>query len=195
MSSAVLPFGVPSWEKLQAVMPRACALAGQSLSEFAQEPVIVHGAHIDRVPWAKLPFSLASTPESPIVGAVLGVQGDASGSVALLFSPDAAANLAALMLGEEQVCPLDEMGVSALGEVANITGTTLLNALAEAFGPRLTPTVPYVVEDQIGAVLESLVPESARGAPTVLVISTVFQIKSREIAGFLLMFPDVPFTT
>jgi chemotaxis protein CheY-P-specific phosphatase CheC len=186
-----LPFGVSSWEGLQALMPRACTLAGQSLSDFAQEQVQVQGAQIEAIEWEALPFYLGTAPDAPAVSAVLGVEGEAVGSVALLFSLEAAENLAGLMMGEAGPVGLDEMATSALGEVANITGTTLLNTLADAFGPRLTPTVPYVIQDQIGAVLEGLVPEEARGAPRILVISTVFHIGSRAIDGFLLMFPAV----
>jgi chemotaxis protein CheC len=178
-----------SRDVLETVVPEACEGAGASLSAFAQESVAVMGSHLEQVPWRDLPRAVGPHPGASVVAAILGVEGDGPAVLALVFSRSAAERLAALMMGAEESVPLDDMALSALGEVANITGTTFLNVLADRLSLRLTPTIPYVLYDQIGAILQAIVPDAARAADRVTMVKTAFHVGTRSIDGHLLWVP------
>ncbi|MGC8487895.1 MAG: chemotaxis protein CheC [Clostridia bacterium] len=187
------PFGMPSWDRLEEIVPRACTLASESLSAFAEEPVRVEGIEVDAVAWQDLPTFLRSDPTDPAVSAMLGIEGANPGTIALVLSVDAAEGLAGLMLGEAHAVALDDLARSALAEVANITGATFLNTLAETLDSRLVPTVPHVLEAPLQVILERMIPPEVRDTEHIPVVNTVFQIGAQAIAGFLLIFPEIVF--
>jgi chemotaxis protein CheC len=182
-----LPFGAPSWEALEEVVPEACRRAGASLSEFAQDPVEVLESDVREVPWAELAALVEPDVGGELVAAVLDVQGDDRGAVSLLFSRGSAENLAGLMMGQDEPWPLDEMARSALGEVGNITATAFLNVVADAFGVRLLPSTPRVLDTSVPGLLDRLVPPSTRNGHRALVVRTAFRLGRRSIDGYLLL--------
>src|SRR5205085_11656530 len=87
-----------------------------------------------------------------VTGVVVPVIGDMDAIVLLLFSPDDAASLCR-MLGVEAET---EVGVSALGEIANILGSSYICAVGQMTGLELEPRPPQTVSDMLGAILASV---------------------------------------
>lgn len=92
-------------------------------------------------------------PETPVTAVLVPVGGDLDAVVLLLFQSDAAATLCRL-LGVE---PDTELGVSALGEIGNVLGTSYIGALGTMTGLEIEPRPPQTVGDMLGAVLASAV--------------------------------------
>lgn len=182
-----LPFGAPSWQALEEVVPEACRRAGASLSEFAQDPVEVLESAIQEVPWSDLVRLVEPDAEDELVAAVLEVQGDDNGAVSLMLTRVSAENLAGLMMGQDEPWPLDEMARSALAEVGNITATAFLNVVADAFGVRLLPSTPRVLDASAARILDQLVPPAVRDGQRALVVRTAFRMGRRSIDGYLLL--------
>jgi chemotaxis protein CheX len=77
--------------------------------------------------------------------AVIGVSGKLEGNVLYGFSDDCAKNVVAKMLEEESVTEIDHMGLSALGEIANmITGNAATLLAQNGFPCEISP--PVIIE-------------------------------------------------
>jgi len=102
---------------------------------------------------------LAGDPESVVLSSHVTFHGDAEGQLMILFRPDSAERLAAFLapdlfqgLRPEEVPSLLE---SLLLEVANVVGSSVLNAVADGAGITISPTPPILVRDMAGAILGS----------------------------------------
>ena len=82
--------------------------------------------------------------EEPSVGIRIGLTGDVTGDVMLIFPRLSAYRLVDILMGDEPgtTSSLTEMGGSALCEVGNLAGSFFLNFLAEATGLRAMPAPP-----------------------------------------------------
>ncbi len=79
------------------------------------------------------------------ITAIIGVSGNLEGNVLYGFDHDCALKVVARMLDEESVTELDRMGLSALGEIANvITGNAATLLADNGFNCHLSP--PVIVE-------------------------------------------------
>ncbi len=102
---------------------------------------------------------LAGDPEAPVLASYVSFEGDAEGQLMMLFRPDSAERMAGFLLPEvftglrpEEVPPLLE---SLLLEIANVVGSSLINAVADGAGILISPTPPLLVRDMAGAILGS----------------------------------------
>ena len=141
------------------------------------------------VPKAKvLPFAeaveAAGNPEAEVTGIVLGIVGDMTGTV-LLLVPPADADAMCRMLGVE---PDDELGLSALGEIGNIVGTSYINALASMTGTDLEPTPPATATDMLGAIVESVL--AAQTGDVALVLDSNLMVEGEDCSISFLLVPD-----
>ena len=143
------------------------------------------------VPNAKvLPFAdaveAAGNPEAEVTGIVLGIVGDMTGTV-LLLVPPADADAMCRMLGVE---PDDELGLSALGEIGNIVGTSYINALASMTGTDLEPTPPATATDMLGAIVESVLAATAQTGDVALVLDSNLMVEGEDCSISFLLVPD-----
>jgi chemotaxis protein CheC len=82
------------------------------------------------------------------------------------------------------------MEQSALGEVANITGSFFLSALSDATSLFMQPSPPALIMDMIGAALDVPLAELALSAHDALIIDTLFISDESRIKGIFLVLPD-----
>jgi chemotaxis protein CheC len=171
-------YGADAAALLRTAAPEACAQAGRSLSRLAQVPVDVEETRVAAATWEDVRRRFAPAG-AEMVGAAVGVEGQPSTAVTLVLEARAAAELVALLVGEPVPGGLDDdMALSALGEIANVVGTSFLNVLARSAGERLMPTPPSVVRGTPEEVERALLRRTgARG--TVLVQAT---FRAREAA-------------
>jgi chemotaxis protein CheC len=128
----------------------------------------------------------AGAPERPVTGIVLGIVGDMTGTV-LLLVPPADADAMCRMLGVE---PDDEFGLSALGEIGNIVGTSYINALAAMTGMALEPTPPATATDMLGAIVESVLAAHAHGGDFALMLDSDLTVEGEDCSISFLLVPD-----
>jgi chemotaxis protein CheC len=127
------------------------------------------------------------SPEETVAGVVIGVDGDLSATVLLLIGLQHAGNLCTL-LGVE---PGTEIGDSALGEIGNIVGTSYLDGLATMTGLRLTPGPPQLSRDMLGAIVATLLAETAGADDLALVLDSELDVSGEPCAISFLLLPTV----
>jgi len=177
-----------SFQALQAIMEKGLADSSVALSAMStggmrlQKPV-VHMLPLDQVP------GIAGGPARVVVAVYVGMKGDLSGHLMLLFQREAALRVVEMLmdLPPGSLPDLDEVGRSALAEVGNICCSACLSALANRTGLVILPTPPVVVTDMAGAILESVVTHLYLNGDESLVVETKF---NEEVPGYFLLLPD-----
>ncbi|MBI5104142.1 MAG: chemotaxis protein CheC [Solirubrobacterales bacterium] len=139
--------------------------AGTALSSMLGKPVDISVPTAAALPLPEA-VAVAGDPGELRHGVVVPIVGDLDAIVVLLFPHDDAKTLCA-MYGIEPGTP---DGDSMLGEVGNILGANYINVLAQMVGMELEPTPPQVVEDMLGAILESVLLGRGEDTPTALVL-------------------------
>ncbi|MCR4403521.1 MAG: chemotaxis protein CheC [Firmicutes bacterium] len=109
--------------KIAMSVPDVCLVAREDISRVAKHSV-----------------------EEPTVGVRIGLTGDVTGDVILIFPRPSAFRLVDILMGNAPgtTTHLTEIGGSALCEVGNLAGSFFLNSLAEATGLRAMPAPPVL---------------------------------------------------
>ncbi len=135
---------------------------------------------------------LIGGPETDMVAIHLGVKGDATGHILVLFKPLTAFELVNMLLDREpgSDCELDELALSTMGEMGNVMGAYFLSALGDTTGARLMPSPPTVMMDMAGAVIDAAVADIMADTDDILVVETRFGTASQQISGIFLVLPN-----
>lgn len=131
------------------------------------------------------PDAMVASVVMPTTGCAGGARGDADLVVLLLFSNRCAATLCEL-LGVE---PRSELGDSALGEIGNILGASAVGALAKMTGLALEPQPPHVVYDMLGAVVASVLTETAGELDLALMMDADLAVEGAACGLTFLLLP------
>jgi chemotaxis protein CheC len=173
----------------RAALAVAAANAAQALSEMSGRTIGASFTRLSHVPVAQLAL-IGGDPEQQIVGVYLGVEGDTTSHVLLGLSEATAFRLADLLLGASGARnELDAMAVSALAEIGNVVGTCFLNVLADGARLTLAPTLPVVLREMRGAILDSLgfgLVDLEEASLTVVETSFTCDGEAIDVAVFLL---------
>jgi chemotaxis protein CheC len=158
---------------LRATVEAAMQRSAGTLSEMSGVPIASSAAAIEIVPLPEVPTAVGS-PDEPAIGVYVGIEGDGAGYVLVLLDEPMAAELAALMLGEEPgwVAVEDELAASALAEAGNVSCSAFMNALGEATGLTLMATPPVVIGDMRGAIMDVAIADIAQHGDEALLIKT-----------------------
>jgi len=112
----------------------------------------------------------------------------------MLFRPDTAEELGAFLapglfagIPQDEALPL--LG-SLLSEVANVVGSSVLNAVADGAGLKISPTPPVMVRDMAGAVLGSAM-AYAGASEAVYVVHIKFTLSSGGASFEIVLLPKV----
>lgn len=111
--------------------------------------------------------------EKIVVGVLVRVLGDTPGNILFVFEKETALNIIEDLTGirDEEIT---EMGTSVLCEVGNIISSSYMNAISKFTNLVITPSVPAVTMDMLGAILSTTYIESMQYDEYVLDIETVF---------------------
>ncbi len=131
-------------------------------------------------------------PDVIVFGAYIGISGDITGHVMLLFPQERALECVDLMCGQAVGTSTepDDFAASAIGELANIVGSAFVNALADRAGLILHPSPPTVVNDMAIALVESVYAAILAQGGEVVMIDTVFSDEKGTTSGLLIVAPD-----
>ena len=125
------------------------------------------------------------------LGIYLTVSGSADGYIMLMYNPKMAYGFVDLLMGQPEgtTQALGEMESSALGELGNITGSSFLNALADATGLTLMPSPPHVMTDLAGALLDIIAADILQTQDDAFVAAATYQAPGRNISGLFFVIP------
>ncbi len=131
-------------------------------------------------------------PEQMIVGLLLKLEGDVQGMIMFLLHQNFANTLLAALLGEETpLNQIDEIGYSALQEVANIMAASYVNAISAMTGLAINISVPAMCVDMLGAILSVPAIHYANISDKIIFIEDEFSGNDLHAPNHILMIPDV----
>ena len=161
----------------------ASGTAATALSQMLGQEVELHVPRALALPLADAVDS-AGPAEEVVSGIAFELEGDIQGLV-LLLVPDKDAQMLCELLGVE---PGSELGDSALAEIGNILGTSYLNAIVAMTGLALMPSPPHVATDLLGAIVASLLAQTAGDADVALVLDSELVLAENPCSlSFMLM--------
>lgn len=130
--------------------------------------------------------------ETPVVGILLRIQGDISGSMMFILDLPSSRLLVNILMGKPMEADLDydEMSCSALTEAGNILAGSYLSALSNLTNMKIMPDVPALAMDMAGAILSVPAIEFGRNSDTVLYIENEFTDGLDSVIGDLFLVPD-----
>ena len=135
-------------------------------------------------------------PETLVAGLLIDVSGDLNGYILLLLGMEDAMSMVAQALGEPkrdvskpdfELTPLEQ---DTLSEIANILVGSFLSAISSFTGLSVTPSVPQMAIDMLGAIISIATIEYGMIGDTVLFLKTQFNDLEGDISGHFFLIPD-----
>ncbi|MCR5397779.1 MAG: chemotaxis protein CheC [Lachnospiraceae bacterium] len=145
---------------------------------------------VDLTPVEKI-GGIIGSEEDIIVGIMLGVETDITGSMMFLLDLSSAHHLVnrMMMRDPEYNEDFDEMDLSAIKEIGNIIAGAYLNALSGLTNLTITPTIPYVAVDMAGAILSVPAIQFGMISDNALIIKTEIG-DELGISGYFILMPE-----
>jgi chemotaxis protein CheC len=121
----------------------------------------------------KLENLIDDAGEAEVAGIIVRVLGDIPGNILIVFQLDVAYSIISMLTGkiEEEI---SEMGSSVLCEIGNILCGNYMNAISQVTRLNVTPSVPAIACDMMGAILATTFIEAGQYEEYILDIETVF---------------------
>lgn len=165
----------------------AAGNAATSLSVMLGKKVTISVPTIMVEASGKIPEALGG--EENIVSVVyFSVSGQLSGSILLMLSISESLRLVNILTGQkvDQTERIDEMGISAIKELGNITIGTYLRALSNALKLKIIHSVPGFASDMLGALLDGTLAEVSLKAEHVVMAENTFLMEKDVYRGHLI---------
>lgn len=193
------PITSPASQALERTFERAMGAAGRALADMSGQAIQVVATEVVRTAAHRV-VDTAGGAGTVVVGIYLGITGSLDGHALLVLQPDGARRLAALLLegfatprpvelDELGMARLDELELSALREVGNVTVGAFLNEVGRHLEEPVVVTVPVAVSDMAGAILDGVLADLTSDIDEVLVVRTSFINNGDTIEGAVLVLP------
>lgn len=160
--------------------------AATALSQLLNKKVDMTVPSINIVPFNDIFKNIGA--DQPVVGALVRILGDTPGNILFVFEKETALNIVYKLTGEKSE-ELTEMGNSAICEIGNIISSSYMSAISRFTGLFITPSVPAVTYDMLGAILSTTFIEAGQFDEYVLDIETIFIEDNSEINGHFYYIP------
>ncbi len=129
-----------------------------ALSSYTGKDLKLGGYKVSLVDLRDVPL-LAGDPEAPVLASYSSLDGEFEGQLMMLFRPDSAEGLVEFLLPEVlsgiEPDEMPDLLDSLILEVANVVGSSLINAIADGARTSILPSPPVLVKDMAGAILGS----------------------------------------
>jgi chemotaxis protein CheC len=194
------PTITPAGEQaLERTFERAMGAAGRALAEMSGQEIQVVATEVARTT-SRHVLDLAGGAGTLVVGIYLGITGSLDGHAVLVLRPDGARRLAALLLEgfaapstvaslDPDMPTFDELELSALREVGNVTVAAFLNEVGRHMEEPCSPTVPIAITDMAGAILDAILADLTMETDEILAARTSFINGGDTIEGAVLVLP------
>ena len=170
--------------------------AATSLANILDKQINMSIPQINIVPFNDI-VNILNGPESLVVGLLVNMSGDLTGSILLILELEDAYEMASLVLGEDRPLPTDlsakdlgELDRSALSEIANILVGSYLSAICKMTNLNVVPSVPDLAIDMVGAISSIVAIEYGKIGDSVLFLKTQFSDVSKSMDGHFFLIPD-----
>lgn len=131
--------------------------------------------------------------ENPIVGILLGVEGEINGMMMFVLEQSSAHNLVNMLMGKEldNFDDFTEMDLSALKEIGNIITGAYLSSLSSLTNLKIIASVPHMAIDMAGAILSVPAIEFGKVGDKALLIQTNFGGENEKVYGYFILIPNM----
>lgn len=131
--------------------------------------------------------------ENPIVGILIGVEGQVNGMMMFVLEQKSAHNLVNMLMGRDidRFEDFTEMDLSALNEIGNIISGAYLSSLSALTNLKIIGTVPNMAIDMAGAILSVPAIEFGKVGDRALLIQTDFGGELERVFGYFILIPDL----
>jgi chemotaxis protein CheC len=179
----------PHYSELQLDALRELANIGSGTASTALSSMIGRSVDVS-IPSAEV-LSLADAvdaagpPEATVTAVVMPIVGDLDALVMMIFHESDVEGLCPL-LGVE---PHTEVGLSALGEIGNILGTSYVGALSQMTGIEFEPRPPQTATDMLAAIVASVLAAGAGGGDVALLLDSNLIVEGEECSLSFMLVP------
>jgi chemotaxis protein CheC len=165
--------------------------AATALSQLLDRPINIIVPRILFLPIEDVPKAVGGS-EKLVVGLMLRVFGDLPSNIVFIFSQRDAMILASLVTGKQisESNVISEMERSALKEIGVILANAYLGALGSFVGLGLVPTVPELIMDMAGAILDYLLIELSCKSEFALLVESELHEPVASVTGHFFLIPD-----
>ncbi|MEK6266319.1 MAG: chemotaxis protein CheC [Clostridium sp.] len=160
--------------------------AATSLSQLLNQKVDMTVPSVNIIPFDDI-FSKIGV-EEVVIGVIVRVLGDIPGNILYTLDKETALKFISKLMGAEQE-QITEIGSSALCEIGNIISSSFMNAIAKLTNLVLTPSVPAVALDMMGAILSTTFIEAGQFDEYILDLETQFLQENQKISGHFYYIP------
>lgn len=178
------PFSDMQLDALRELANIASGTAATALSQMLGQEVELSVPRALALPLADA-VDACGAPDETVSGVVIPLEGEIAGLVLLLIPIEHADKLCRL-LGVEAG---SEVGDSCLCEIGNILGTSYLNGLSAMTGMYLGPCPPHLTTDMLGAIVASLLAQTAGHQDSVLVLDCELDLQQDPCSISFLLLP------
>ncbi len=176
-------------DALSELMNIGVGRAAGMLNQMLGSPIELVVPMVKIVKISELADELGHRPDDNFSFVRLRFQGPIQGTAALVFPPDSAALLVAVLTGEEPGTPdLDSVRAGTLSEVGNI----VINGVMGSLGNLLRLPVTYELPTYFEGLPEHLLHRRhSKPDPTMILAHTSFAVSDLEIHGTILLVFEV----
>ena len=163
----------------------------ESLSHILNKRVDLSIPEVKLLPVEQIPAEFGDSSH-PYVGVYMPLTGDMTGNILLSLPEKSAYDLIDQLYGmsTDQTSTLTEDGESAIKEITNIIGSSVVNAFSEKTNKSIMPDVPIIVHDYMQSILDTIVAIHGLANDYALVMDTEFYYDDDRVMGHLLILPE-----
>ena len=165
--------------------------AATALSQLLEKKITIAVPNILFLPTEEVP-NVVGGANTLVLGLVIRVLGDLPSTIIFIFSQEDALTLASLMTGKAVTknSIIGDYERSALKEIGIILANASLGALSSFISMSFVPTVPEVIVDMAGAIIDYILIELSCKSQSALLIDSVFTEPSTSIQGRFFIIPN-----
>lgn len=165
--------------------------AATALSQLLEKKITIAVPNILFLPTEEVP-NVVGGANTLVLGLVIRVLGDLPSTIIFIFSQEDALTLASLMTGKAVTknSIIGDYERSALKEIGIILANAYLGALSSFISMSFVPTVPEVIVDMAGAIIDYILIELSCQSQSALLIDSIFSEPSTSIQGRFFIIPN-----
>lgn len=165
--------------------------AATALSQLVGKRVNITVPDILFLPLERVPEVIGGA-DKLVTGLLLRVLGDLPSTILYVFSQKDALTLASIMTGKKisDTSVMGDLERSCLKEIGVVLASAYLGALSGFVGMTLVPTVPELIVDMAGAMVDYILIELSNKCQFALLIESVFRELTGSVTGHFFLIPD-----
>jgi two-component system, chemotaxis family, sensor kinase CheA len=178
-------------EKINVIAHVGIANAAESLSKILDKSVSLSIPEVEIIPIKNIAKVIGDI-DTVYVGVFMPIMGDVNGAVLFSFTEESGFELIDMLYGLStgKTKILDQDGESALKEVTNIIGSSMINILAEKIDLAIRPDIPTIIHDYIQSAIDSILIQNNISGDYALSMNTYFYYHDDRILGKLFILSE-----